>query len=68
MYRNNLSGLWVSHHAMRDTQDQPHVKNVRLVKETKSQAGVTGFNMHYGLVLAFVTLITLYAVASVFFN
>jgi hypothetical protein len=48
--------------------DQPHVKNVRLVDETKSQAGVTGFNMHYDLVLAIATLITLYAAASVFFN
>ena len=52
---------------MHDIQDQPHVKNVRLVKETKSQAGVTGFNMHYGLVLAIATLITLYA-ANLFFN
>ncbi|MGB7674186.1 MAG: hypothetical protein WBM31_24390, partial [Pseudolabrys sp.] len=64
-YRNNLGRVWVSHHAM---HDQPHVKNVRLVDETKSQAGVTGFNMHYGLVLATATLITLYAAASVFFN
>ena len=53
---------------MHDTQDRPQVKNVRLVEETKSQAGVTGFNMHYGLALAIATLITLYAVASVFFN
>jgi hypothetical protein len=29
---------------------------------------VTGFNMHYGLVLDIATLITLYAAASVFFN
>ncbi|MGA7068048.1 MAG: hypothetical protein WB048_17240, partial [Pseudolabrys sp.] len=67
-YRNNLGRVWVSHLAMHDTQDQPHVKNVRLVEKTKSQAGVTGFNMHYGLVLAIATLITLYAAASVFFN
>ena len=68
MYGNELGRIWVSHHAMHDTQDRPQVKNVRLVEETKSQAGVTGFNMHYGLALAIATLITLYAVASVFFN
>ena len=68
MYGNELGRVWVSHPAMHDTQDQPHVKNVRLVKKTKSQAGVTGFNLHYGLVLAIATMITLYAVASVFFN
>jgi hypothetical protein len=29
---------------------------------------MTGFNMHYGLVLAIATLITLYAAANLFFN
>ena len=53
---------------MHDTQDPPHVKNVRLVEKTKSQKGVTGFNLHYGVVLAIATVITLYAVARVFLN
>jgi hypothetical protein len=37
---------------MDDLGNQPRVRNVRLVKDTSSRAGATGFNMHYTLVLA----------------
>jgi hypothetical protein len=40
---------------MDDLGNQPRVRNVRLVKDTRSRAGATGSNMPYALVLAWCT-------------
>jgi hypothetical protein len=48
--------------------NQPHVKNVRLVQDTRSRAGAAGFDMRYGWVPAIALLIALYAVVTLFFD
>ena len=46
--------------------DEPHVKNVRLVKDTDSRAGAPGFDMRYAWVPAIALLIAI-GVVSFFF-
>ena len=48
--------------------DQPHVKNVRLVADTSSQGGAAGFDMRLAWVPAIAVLIVLYATITLFFD
>ena len=48
------------------SDDEPHVKNVRLVKATDSRAGAAGFDMRYAWVPAIALLIAIYAFVSFF--
>ena len=50
------------------SHDEPHVENVRLVRDTESRAGGPGFELHYGWVPAIALLIALYAVVTLFFD
>jgi len=43
-----------------------HVKNVRLVRDTRSRAGAPGFDMRYAWVPAIALLVAIYAFVSFF--
>ena len=47
---------------------EPNVKNVRLVKTTRSRAGAPGFDMRYGWIFAIMLLIAVWAMVTTFFD